>query len=86
MSDKAVSPSLFPSLAGWAKALRRRLRSLARAGEGGFTADRLPRAEDLEFDKYAPQPAAAATTWRDNAPISQDHSRKAPSCSNSSIR
>ncbi len=78
MSDKAISPSLFPTVASWAKALSRRLRSLARAGEGGFAADRLPRAEDLEFDKYALR--------RDNAPISHDHSRKASSCSNSSIR
>jgi hypothetical protein len=78
MSDNAVSSPLLHSLAGWAKALRRRLRSLARAGEAGFTADRLPRAEDIEFDKYAPRPLPAS--------ISQDHSREAPSCSPSSIR
>ena len=79
MSDNAVSSSLFQSLAGWAKALRRWLRSLARVGEAGFTADRLPRAEDIEFDKYAPRPLPADHCRR----ITR---REAPSCSPSSIR
>ncbi len=78
MSDNAVSPSLFRSLAGWAKALRRRLGSLARVEEAGFTADRLPRAEDIEFSKYAPRRLPTS--------ISPDHSREASSCSNSPTR
>ncbi|MGD0564204.1 MAG: hypothetical protein ABSA66_14085 [Roseiarcus sp.] len=93
MSDNAVSPSLFRSLAGWTKALRWWLQSLADVDESGFTADRLPRAEDIEFHKYGPQRPPASTgrlTRRETASTSQDHSprdhyRKPSSCSNSSI-
>ena len=78
MSDNAVSSSLLRRLAGWAKALRRGLASLARVEEAGFTADRLPRAEDIEFDRYAPPRLPAS--------ISPDHSQDASSCSNSPTR
>ncbi len=54
MSDIAVSTSLFRRIAGWTRTLRWWLRSLTRVGESGFTADRLPRAEDIEFNKYTP--------------------------------
>jgi hypothetical protein len=54
MSDKSVSTSRFQRLAGWTRALRSWLRSLTRVGEFGLAADRLPRAEDIEFKKYAP--------------------------------
>ncbi len=54
MSDKSVSNSLARRLAGWTRALRSWLRSLTRVDESGLTADRLPRAEDIEFKKYAP--------------------------------
>ncbi|MGO4870184.1 MAG: hypothetical protein ACLPGW_06170 [Roseiarcus sp.] len=54
MSDKPVSLSRFPRFAAWARALRAWLQSLSRVEESGVTADRLPRAEDIEFKKYAP--------------------------------
>jgi hypothetical protein len=54
VSDNAVSILLLQRLAAWTSALRSWLRSLARVGESGFAADRLPRAEDIKFKKYAP--------------------------------
>ncbi|MGO9768470.1 MAG: hypothetical protein ACLPSW_02735 [Roseiarcus sp.] len=54
MSDKLVTTSLFQRLAGWARALLSWARSLTRVDPAGFAADRLPRAEDIEFEKYGP--------------------------------
>ncbi|MGD0640088.1 MAG: hypothetical protein ABSC22_05010 [Roseiarcus sp.] len=54
MRYKSVSPSRFPRIAAWTRALRTWLRSLTRVDESGLAADRLPRAEDIEFKKYAP--------------------------------
>jgi hypothetical protein len=54
MRDKPVTTSLFRRIAGWTKALLSRARSLTRVDAAGFAADRLPRAEDIEFEKYRP--------------------------------
>jgi hypothetical protein len=45
---------LFPRVAAWARALVSWLQSLSHVDESGLAADALPRAEAIEFKKYAP--------------------------------